>query len=221
MPRRRRIWQGRPSGKTPGATGGASQEAGDEPEWTLVRDLTHALIRAERGQEAFQFGLDRSAPVLGASFASVFELDGASELLRLVAAHGWPERWRRWLGDMTIRMGFGPSGEAASERRIIEVNDVFRDRGMEDWEEVAEELGFRSLIAVPMATASGVIGVVTYYFVEPGPRTGRIRVLLQTVADLLAAVSEKESLLSRNRHLEAALDEQRSAELVRREEDIG
>ena len=43
--------------------------------------------------------------------------------------------------------GFGPSGEAASDRRIIQVPDVFADPSLEDWQEVASELGFKALVA--------------------------------------------------------------------------
>ena len=56
----------------------------------------------------------------------------------------------RFLGQMRVRLGFGPSGEAASERRTIEVLDVFADPSLEDWQEVATELGFRSFVALPL-----------------------------------------------------------------------
>ena len=75
--------------------------------------------------------------------------------MRFGAAHNWPQRFRPWLGETRVRLGFGPSGEAASERRTIEVPDVFADSDLEDWQEVAAELGFRALIALPLQTGSG------------------------------------------------------------------
>ena len=75
--------------------------------------------------------------------------------MRLAAVHNWPEKYARFLGQMRVRLGFGPSGEAASERRIIEVLDVFADPSLEDWQEVANELGFRSFVALPLQTADG------------------------------------------------------------------
>ena len=87
----------------------------------------HAFLHADRPEDAFQFALDRVGPVVGASFASVYLVDGASELMRLIAAHNWPEQHRPWLAEVRVRVGFGPSGEAASERRVIEVPDVFAD----------------------------------------------------------------------------------------------
>lgn len=201
---RRRIWQY----PTPEAVADGTAEA----DVALLRDLTHALLRAERAEEAFQFALDRACPAVGASLGSVFVADGASELMHLSAAHAWPERWRPWLGEMRVRVGFGPSGEAAAERRAIEVPDVFADPGLEDWQEVARELGFRALVALPLMTTDTVAGAATFYFSEPGTPTPRQRSLLRAVADIMAAMAEKSALRDRVRRAEAALEEQRQAE---------
>jgi len=197
---RRRIWRV-PEPDTP-----LDQDLA-EADVALLRDLTHALLRAERPEEAFQFALDRSCPVVGASLGSVFVLEGRSELLRLAAAHAWPERWRPWLGEMRVRVGFGPSGEAVSERRAIEVPDVFADPGLEDWQEVARELGFRALVALPLVTTEGVVGAATFYFADATVPDGRVRTLLRATADVMAAVAEKATLRDRLRRAEALLDE--------------
>ena len=83
-------------------------------ELLAVREIVHSLLYADRPEEAFQFALDRVGPVVGASFASVYLIDGASELMRLAAAHSWPQQHRPWLSEVRVRVGFGPSGEAAS-----------------------------------------------------------------------------------------------------------
>lgn len=175
-------------------------------EVTLLRDLIHSFLQAERPEEAYQFALDRTCPVVGATLGSVFVVDGASELMHLAAAHAWPDRWRPWLGEMRVRVGFGPSGEAVSERRAIEVADVFADAGLEDWQEVARELGFRGLVALPLVTPTRVEGAATFYFAEAGTPAPRIRSLLRAVADVMAAVAEQGALRDRLRRAEAALD---------------
>lgn len=195
---RRRIWQ------TPTPELPVGPEV--ERDVALLRDLAHTLLVAERADEAFQFALDRACPVVGASLGSVFVLDGASELMKLVAAHAWPDRWRPWLGEMRVRVGFGPSGEAVSERRMIEVPDVFSDPTLEDWQEVAGELGFVSLVALPLLTNEGVVGAATFYFADPGTPDGRTRNLLRAIADIMAAIAEKSALQDRLRRAEAALD---------------
>jgi len=183
-------------------------------ELIAVREIVHAFLRADRPEDVFQFALDRVSPVVGASFASVYLVDGASELMRLVASYNWPERHRPWLGDMRVRVGFGPSGEAASERRAIEIPDVLADPDLEDWRDVSSELGFRSIVALPLQTASHVLGTVTFYFSDPGGFTPEKRGLLRIVADQMAATAEKAGLLDEMRRTNAALVEA-NAELER------
>ena len=183
-------------------------------ELVAVREIVHAFLRADRPEDVFQFALDRVSPVVGASFASVYLVDGASELMRLVASFNWPEQHRPWLGDMRVRVGFGPSGEAASERRAIEIPDVFADPGLEDWHEVARELEFRAIVALPLQTARRVLGTVTFYFSDPGGFTPEKRGLLRIVADQMAATAEKAGLIDEMRRTNAALVEA-NAELER------
>jgi signal transduction histidine kinase len=175
-----------------------------------VREIVHAFLTADRPEEVFQFALERVSPVVGASFASVYLLEEASELMRLAAAYNWPERFRPFIGEMRVRLGFGPSGEAASERRAIFVPDVFADPSLEDWQEVAQELGFRALVALPLQTRSRVLGTVTFYFSEAGGLSGEQRGLARTVADQMAATAEKAALIDQLRRTNAALLESNS-----------
>jgi signal transduction histidine kinase len=185
-----------------------------------VREIVHAFLRADRPEDVFQFALDRVSPVVGASFASVYLVDGASELMKLVAAYNWPEQHKPWLGDMRVRIGFGPSGEAASERRSIEIPDVFADADLEDWQEVARELGFRAIMALPLQTATRVLGAVTFYFADSAGFTTAKRGLLRIVADQMAATAEKSELLDELRRANAALTEA-NAELERQYVAVG
>ncbi len=174
-------------------------------ELMAVREIVHAFLTADRPEEVFQFALDRVSPVVGATFACVYLVDGASELMRLAAAHNWPERFTPFLGEMRVRLGFGPSGEAASERRAIEVPDIFADPSLEDWQEVATELGFRSLAALPLQTGSGVLGTVTFYFATAGGLSAETRSLLRMVADQMAATAQKARLIDDLRRANSAL----------------
>jgi signal transduction histidine kinase len=106
-----------------------------------------------------------------------------------------------------VRLGFGPSGEAASERRTIEVPDVFADDDLEDWQEVASELGFRALIALPLQTGSRVLGAVTFYFADAESFSSEKRGLLRILADQMAATAEKALLIDQLRRSNAALVE--------------
>jgi signal transduction histidine kinase len=183
-------------------------------ELIAVREIVHAFLTAEDPEDVFQFALDRVSPLVGATFACVYLIDGASELMRLSAVHNWPARFAPFLGEMRVRLGFGPSGEAASERRAIEVTDIFADPALEDWQEVASELGFRSLVALPLQTGDGVLGTVTFYFSGTGGLSGETRSLLRMVADQMAATAQKARLIDNLRRSNSALTDT-NAELER------
>ena len=174
-------------------------------ELMAVREIAHAFLTADRPEEVYRFALERVTPLVGAAFSSAFLVDGASDLMPLVAAYNWPERFRPWLGEMKVRVGHGPSGEAASERRAIEVPDVFADPALADWQEVANELGFRALVALPLQTARRVLGAVTFYFADAGGFTAEQRAMLRLVADQMAATAEKASITDELRRTNAAL----------------
>src|SRR5688500_13091862 len=207
-----RVADGVGPASTPVAIGDGGEAA--LRELMAVKEIAHAFLTADRPQEVFQFALDRVSPVVGATFASVYLVDGASELMRLVAAYNWPARYRPWLGEMRVRLGFGPSGAAAGERRAIQIPDVFADPSLEDWQEVAEELGFRALVALPLQTRTRVLGTVTFYFADAGGFGGEQRGLLRIVADQMAATAEKAALIEELQRTNARLTET-NAELER------
>ena len=174
-------------------------------ELIAIREIVHAFLTADQPEEVFQFALDRVGPLVGASFACVYLIDGASELMRLGAVHNWPERFAPFLGEMRVRLGFGPSGEAAAERRVIEVPDVMADSSLEDWAEVASELGFRAIVALPLQTGEGVLGAVAFYFAAAGVISAETRSRLRMVADQMAATAQKARLIDDLRRANAAL----------------
>ena len=179
-----------------------------------VREIAHAFLPADKPEEVYRFALERVTPLVGAAFASVFLVDGASDLMPLVAAYNWPERYRPWLGEMKVRLGQGPSGIAAAERRAVEVPDVFADPSLAAWQDVAAELGFRALVALPLQTSAKTLGAVCFYFADPGGFTKDRRGTLRIVADQMAATAEKASLITELRRTNAALVEA-NAELER------
>ena len=76
-----------------------------------IREIVHAFLTADQPEEVFQFALDRVSPLVGASFACVYLIDGASELMRLAAVHNWTPRFAPVRGGGGVRLGLGPSGE--------------------------------------------------------------------------------------------------------------
>lgn len=185
-------------------------------ELVALREIAQAFLKAPRPRDVYQFALDRVSPLVGATFACIYLLDAESELMPLQAVYNWPERYDRFLGEMRVRVGFGPSGQAASERRLIEVPDLFADPSLEDWQEVATELGFRALVALPLQTAEGVLGTVTFYFASSKHVTVEARGLLRVVADQLAATAEKARLIEDLQRANGELETQYRAVLEAR-----
>ncbi len=173
-------------------------------ELMAVREIARAFLTADHPGDVYRLALERVSPLVGAALACVYLMDG-DEVMKLGAAYNWPERYSGFLGEMRVRVGFGPSGAAASRRQVIEVPDVFADAALEDWREVATELGFRSLVALPLQTTSGVHGTVTFYFAAAGAVTAEARGLLRVVADQMAATAEKARLIDELRETNGAL----------------
>lgn len=171
----------------------------------IVRDILHASLNATDSGELFQFALERVSPAVDASFASIYLVDGASEVMRLAAAYNWPERFRPVLGEVRVRMPFGPSGQAAGERRVVRVEDIFADPDLEDWQEVATELGFRAIVALPLVANTNVLGVLTFYFDDRSRIAEEALDLMNIAADQIATAAEKTHLSETLRRAEAAL----------------
>jgi len=174
-------------------------------ELMAVREIAQAFLTAPRAAGVYQLALDRVSPLVGATFACVYLIDGTSDVMRLTAEYNWPERYAKFLGDMRVRVGAGPSGQAAANRRIIEVPDVFADASLQDWWEVATELGFRSLVALPLQAADAVLGAITFYFASSGAIPVEARGLLRVVADQMSATAEKARLIDNLQRSNAAL----------------
>jgi signal transduction histidine kinase len=175
-----------------------------------VREIAKALLTANHPGEVYELALQHVSPIVGASLSCVYVMDGG-DTMRLAAAHNWPQKYAKFLDDMRVRMGSGPSGSAAALRQVVEVPDVFEDPALEDWRDVAKELGFRSLVALPLQTGGIVHGAVTFYFSASTAMTADSRSLLRVVADQMAAAAEKARLIDVLRTTNTELERQYAA----------
>ena len=188
-------------------------------ELMAVREIAQAFLTSARPSGVYQLALDRVSPLVGATFACVYLIEGTSDVMRLQAEYNWPDRYAKFLGDMRVRLGAGPSGQAAAERRVVEVPDIFDDASLEDWREVATELGFRSLVALPLQTREAVLGAITFYFASSSAIPADSRGLLRVVADQLAATAEKARLIDDLQHANGSLQDS-NAQLERQNEAL-
>lgn len=164
-------------------------------ELEVASEIAASILSASTPLETYRRALARVTPLVGATFASVFLRDLADpDLLRLACAHNWPQSSARFLSDVRIREGRGPTGRAVRQGETIEVEDVFADDGVDAWLEPARELGFSSMTAHPLIGDDGVFGALSFYFVERQQFDARARTLLRIVAHQLASTAERANL---------------------------
>jgi signal transduction histidine kinase len=78
-----------------------------------------------------------------------------------------------------------------AERVATEVSDVFADISLRDWWEPARELGFASLISLPLVASDLAIGAVTFYYATAHEFTGAERELLHLSAEQLSITADR------------------------------
>jgi signal transduction histidine kinase len=92
---------------------------------------------------------------------------------------------------MRVRVGRGPTGRAVAESRPIEVQNVFAEPSLREWWEPARELGFVSLISLPLRAGGETTGALTFYFDVAHEFDESERHLLTLVADQLSVMSSR------------------------------
>lgn len=195
--------------RDPRTSGRESASALRERELAVARHIAEAFLTARSPLEVYRRALARVTPVVGASFASVFVLDTTdARLLRLVCAHNWPQSAARWLGQMRIMVGRGPTGRAVGRNRAVEVPDVFADEKLKEWWDPARELGFASMIALPLAVEDEAFGALSFYFAGARSFPGDDHELLGVVAHQLASTAERARLAADLESSSLALDRQ-------------
>ena len=179
----------------------SSRDSGSGPaigrrELEAAHEIARAFLATTQPIEVYRLALSRLAPMVRADFAAVFLRDETEpEKLRPVCVYGWPQSSAKYLGQLRIRVGRGPTGRAVAENTPVEITDVFADPLLTDWRDVARELGFASLITIPLATAKGVSGAASFYFREPRVFLDEERRLLGLISEQLAATTLRARLV--------------------------
>lgn len=165
-------------------------------ELAIVREIARAFLTASQPIEVYRLALARVTSLVQATFSSVFLRDPIDpELLRLVCAQNWPQTSARFLSQLRIRVGRGPTGRAVAERRAVAVEDIFADPAIQEWWDPARELGFVSLITLPLVIQDEVAGALSFYFDAPHTFDEEEVRLLTLIADQLAATAERAHLI--------------------------
>ncbi|MEV7966612.1 helix-turn-helix domain-containing protein [Sphaerisporangium sp. NPDC088356] len=98
-----------------------------------------------------------------------------------------------------------PSSRAYRTHEIIAVDDALDDESYSPWQSLAEQEGYRSLIAVPMLADGEPIGVLAVYSSEPAVTTPQTLMLCQLLAEHSGLALAMARLHDRERHAMARL----------------
>ena len=175
----------------------------------VLRAISHSAMDA---QPVFETIAESAVRLSGALFGSVYRFDG--ELIHMTAHHNYPETAlefsRRYFPARPSRQSF--TGRAILERAVVHVPDVSQDQERLQAEDLANAIGFRSVLAVPMLRDGAPIGAITVWRSEVGPFSEQHVGLLQTFAEQAVVAVQNERLFAeveaRNRDLTEALNQQ-------------
>jgi GAF domain-containing protein len=180
----------------------------------VTRSIAGSSLTASSALEVYRVALSRITPIVGATFASVFLRDDQDPgLLRLACAQNWPQSSARFLAELRIREGRGPTGRAALSGEPVEILDIFEDPSLEDWWQPAREIGFVSIVALPLTVDGHVLGAISFYFRERQRFDDQRRTLLGVVAHQLATTAER---ARRGRRGSSDMDLDREIEALQR-----
>ena len=120
----------------------------------------------------------------GAAGGAIYEYDEESEEFHLRGSHQIEKEFVETLRASPIRLGGGALGQAATSRAPVEVADIFDEReiGATRMRPVLRQLGYRSLLAVPLLREGRIMGGLTIYRRTTGSFPPEVVNLLQTFA---------------------------------------
>jgi signal transduction histidine kinase len=120
----------------------------------------------------------------GAAGGVIYEYDEESEEFHLRGSHQIEKEFVETLRASPIRLGGGALGQAASSRAPVEVTDIFNERDFSATRlrPVLRQLGYRSLLAVPLLREGRIMGGLTIFRRTAGNFPPEVANLLQTFA---------------------------------------
>jgi signal transduction histidine kinase len=146
----------------------------------------------------------------GAAAGAIYEYDEASQEFNLRGSHQIEKEFVETLRASPIRLGGGALGQAATSRAPVEVADILDEREIiaTRMRPVLRQLGYRSLLAVPLLREGRIMGGLTIFRRTPGSFPPEVVNLLQTFAtqSLLAIQNARlfREIEDKGRQLEAA-----------------
>ena len=123
----------------------------------------------------------KAVQLSGTDAGAIYDYDEAKKEFSLRSTYGMDEQLIAAIRERHIRLGDAGVGQAAAQRRPIQIADV-RSQPASDVLDVVVRAGFRALLIVPLLGADKVIGALIVRRKAPGEFPGTTVNLLQTFA---------------------------------------
>ncbi|MGH7399165.1 MAG: GAF domain-containing protein, partial [Candidatus Rokuibacteriota bacterium] len=155
-------------------------ESARRAEELAALNRTSQLITARLDLPSVLETISRSVTALmGSTGCGIGLLSPDRSLIEHAAAHGCrTQEWR----DLSVRVGEGIIGLAASSGRPVRSNDL-REDPRSARRDVDQKEGIRAMLSVPLRVGGQIIGVITAFSIEPGTFGDRHQTVLETFAD--------------------------------------
>ncbi|MGB7948897.1 MAG: GAF domain-containing protein, partial [Candidatus Binatia bacterium] len=120
----------------------------------------------------------------GADGGAIYEYDEAKQEFQLRGSHQIEKELVEALHSSPIQLGSGAVGQAATTRAPVEVTDILDERQYTAtrFRPLLRQLGYRSLLAVPLLREDRIMGGLTIYRRTTGGFSAEVVNLLQTFA---------------------------------------
>jgi signal transduction histidine kinase len=146
----------------------------------------------------------------GTDCGIIYEYDEATEEFHLRASYRMEEKLVEVYRTTPIRLGQGATGRAAATRAPVQVVDLLSERelAVTRIRPMLAQLGYQSLLAVPLLFEDHIMGALTVYRREAGSFAPEVVNLLQTFATQSALAIQNARLYreieDKSRQIEAA-----------------
>lgn len=126
----------------------------------------------------------RAAELSGSEAGIIYEFDETNDTFHVRAVHRISPEHLDALRKTPIRLGEGALGQAALTRAPCQLADIREDRHYAALQvrDILVEVGFRSLLAVPLLRESDLVGGLVVYHRDPGEFPEPVVSVLQTFA---------------------------------------